>query len=145
MSIRHPARKGLPLLLLALALPTSCKSVPQPPQVTTAGLRIDVERARQRRRGVEVQIRIWNDFDDQVSFEHEDVRFMYDGREVSAKPYRSWRRGSPNVQAKSNLDFRWLFELGEDAPAGKNYNIEIRDLMLGEVPLGDTAVFEVAL
>jgi hypothetical protein len=145
MSTRHRIRLGLPVLFLALVFPTACKGVPQPPQVTTAGVRIDVESARGRRNAIVVEIRIWNDFDEAVTFEHSDARLLYQGREVSAKPYRSWRGGKPKIQAKSNLDFRWAFELGEGAAGGQNYKIEIRDMMRGEVPLGDTAVFEIAL
>ncbi len=143
MSTRRSARLAVPVLIAALGLP-GCKGVPQPPQVTTAGLRIDVESARQRRAGVVVEMRIWNDYDGRISFEHGNVRLMTGDREISAKPYRSWRRGDPSVQAKSDLDFRWVFGTDQDLAAG-NYRIEIRDLMLDDVPLGDTAVFEIAL
>ena len=144
MSMRNAARLGLPILFLALAATPACKGVPQPPQVETAGLRIDVESARQRRRGVVVEIRVWNDFDQSVSFENGNVRLIHGDREVSAKPYRSWRRGT-TVQPKSNLDFRWLFETGEPLPQAQSYDIEIRDLMIDDVPAGDTAVFTINL
>lgn len=143
MSMRN--RLCLSLLVAGLAALPSCRGVPQPPPVESAGLRIDVEKCKAGRRGIVAEVRIHNSYEQRLTFENENVRLLVsDSEEVSGVPYRSFRRGTPTVQAKGNLDFRWVFKPMEDLPPG-NYKVEIRDFMLDDVPTGQTAVFEIAL
>ncbi|MEO6595624.1 MAG: hypothetical protein ABIP94_12800 [Planctomycetota bacterium] len=94
-----------------------------------------------KRRRFDVSVRIWNDHDERVSFDLGNVRLLFNGREVAAKSAE--KVGPPPVvQLRSNLEFRWYFELGEEAGPG-TYQIEIRDLKRGDLPLGDTAVFTI--
>ena len=96
--------------------------------------------------GVVVEVRIWNKYEQTMSFTNDSVRMLVsDDEEISGDPYRSpWRRGTPTVQAKGNLDFRWMFKPMGELPRG-NYKVEIRDFMIDGVPTGKTAQFEVAL
>lgn len=138
------ATVALSVLGLSLAFTASCRGpkIPQPPQVVTAGLRIDVVNVTSdaRRQRVVVRARLWNDHEGLLKFDHNNVRLLYNGREVAAKG--SWRSGRTQVRAKSNDDFDWSFELGE-APVTGNYQIEIRDLMLQDAMLGETAAFAI--
>lgn len=133
-------RLTAPLMLIALGL-SACKSVPQPDQVTTAGLRIDVVKVKNggKRGRVDVRVKIWNDQDQRISFKLENTRLLFNGREIAAKPTMTSDR-SPDIGPRSNKDFGWAFETGEMVAEG-SYEIEIRDIMLGDLPLGDTARF----
>lgn len=136
-------RFGLPFLLAAIGSAAGCKSVPQPPQVATAGLRIDVGKvsASNRKQRIDAAIKIWNDQDQRIAFQLGDVRLDYKGRQVSAKPYKN-KDGICDVQGKSNREFDWYFEVGDVLTEGL-YDIEIRNMMLGDVPHMDTARFKI--
>jgi hypothetical protein len=131
-----------PCLLLGVG--PGCKTrVPQPDQVQTAGMRIDVTRVDndKRRKRLDVRLRLWNDHDQRISFDLGNVRLLFNGREVSAQ--RSWTNDrTPDVQAKGNREFRWYFELGEEAGPG-TYQVEIRDIQKGDIALGETAAFAI--
>lgn len=143
--MRTSTKIGLSLLFAGLAVTPACKGVPQPPAVDTAGLTIEVEKAKQGRRGIDVALRIWNSYDERVTFEMGSVRLVtYDNVEYSALQGRAWNRRTPTVQAKANQDFRWVFQTRDELPPG-NYRVEIRDFMLNDVPSGQTATFEIAL
>ncbi len=135
-------RFAVPLMLLALGV-SACKSVPQPDQVSTAGLRIDVLKLKNnsKRQRLDVRTKIWNDHDQRITFKTENVRMLCGGREVAAKPSLTSDR-SPDVGPHSNKEFGWVFETGEEMGEG-SYEIEIRDIMLGDLPLGDTARYAV--
>ncbi len=134
------------VLALSLAFTAGCRAprIPQPPQVTTAGLRIDViscvNNVRSQR--IDARVRIWNDYEGKLKFDQGNVRLLYNGREVAAKA--SWRNPKAEVRAKSNSDWTWYFEVGE-TPIPGNYQIEIRDLMLEDGMLGETAAFAINL
>lgn len=130
------------LLLVALGAGAGCR-VPQPESTPTAGLRIDVARAAfdKRRQRLEVRLRIKNENDQPISFQLDNVRLLYNGREVAAKP-ASTRDPAPSVGQGASRDFRWFFEIGE-TPGTGNYPIEIRDILKGEMALGETAVFSI--
>ncbi|MCK5941904.1 MAG: hypothetical protein KAI24_08060 [Planctomycetes bacterium] len=140
--MRHRAGLGATLLLFALTPMTSCR-VAQPPQVETAGLRVDVTRVKQKRGRIDCRLRIWNDHDRAVSFDYGQVRLLIDDqREASPNPPR---RDEPAViQARNNLELRWLFETGDSLPKG-NYPVEIRDFRVDDLPSGQTAVFSINL
>lgn len=138
--MKSSARWGIPLLLLTMIPMASCR-VAQPPQRETAGLRIDVSKVKQKRGGLECRLRIWNDYDQDVTFGRGSVRLMYgEEREASLRPGR--RTNEMTVTGRGNQDMRWLFEPGESLPAG-SYEVEIRDFHIDGVPSGQTAVFEV--
>ena len=129
---------------LAIGAGPGCRTrVPQPEQITTAGLRIDVTRTEyaKRQQRFDVRVKIWNDHDQRISFDLANVRLIFNDREVPAK--RGWTNDRPpDVQPKANRDFRWYFELGEE-PAQGSYKIEIRDIQKGDMALGETAVFSI--
>ena len=144
MQSRLRSAAAFSVLALSLAFTAGCRAprIPQPPQCKTAGLRIDVTSCINdtRRQRIEARARIWNDYDGKLKFSHDTVRLLYNGREVAAKG--TWRSGRTEVRAKSNAEFIWSFELGE-SPIPGNYQIEIRDLMLEDGMLGETAAFGV--
>ncbi|MEZ6037675.1 MAG: hypothetical protein R3F29_09350 [Planctomycetota bacterium] len=140
MSIRPHARLGLFALVVALAPMPACRA-PQAQQVQTAGMRIDVLKARQKRGTVDVAVRIWNDHDVPLSFDNGNVRLMFGDREASAQRARR----PPLVQGRGNEEFRFIFECGSELAGKQDYDIEIRDIQLDGVPAGDTAVFKVRL
>jgi hypothetical protein len=136
----------LSILLLGLGIVGGCKSaVPQPPQAQTAGLRIDVVNASYstRRQRIDVRVRIWNDHEQRANFELGNVRLMFNEREVSPTPTLT-KDPKPDVQAKSNRTFDWVFEVGEVIGEG-TYDIQIRDILKGDMPLGETAAFKIVL
>lgn len=135
-----------PVLALALGIAAGCKSsVPQPPQTQTAGLRIDVVKASHsaRKQRIDVRVRIWNDHDQRLDFELGNVRLLFNGREISPTPELA-KDPNPDVQAKSNRQLDWVFEVGDVIGEG-TYPIEIRDLQKGGAPLGEKAEFRINL
>lgn len=133
---------GVSLVLLSLAVSAGCR-VAQPPQVETAGMRIDVQRVRQKRGRIDCRLRIWNDHDQVVSFAYGSVRLIVSGdREVSPNPAR--RNAPAVIQAANKKDLRWIFESGQTLPAG-SYSVEIRDFQIDGLPSGETAVFTINL
>ncbi len=142
MPMRNPARWGIPLLLLAISSTPSCR-VAQPPQVESAGMRVNVTSARQKRGLIDCRIRVWNDHDHNVTFSSSNVRLMFgDERECSAKIGRSV--ADATVPARGNSDLRLLFEPGKSLRRG-SYSVEIRDFRIDGVPSGETCVFSVNL
>ncbi|MFN3242549.1 MAG: hypothetical protein ACE37K_13685 [Planctomycetota bacterium] len=142
MPTRSRSNWGIPVVLLSLAVAGGCR-VAQPPQVETAGLRVDVTRVKQKRGRIDCRLRIWNDHDKAVSFEYGTVRLIVsDDREVSPNPPR--RNAPAVIQPANKLDLRWLFEAGESLPKG-NYPVEIRDFKVDGLPSGETAVFTINL
>jgi hypothetical protein len=143
--------RSRPIVLSALALtlaalPACKSSAPkQPPQAQTAGLRIDVQKAdfSQRKQRIDVRVRIWNEHDDRVNFDLGNVRLLFNGREISPNPAMT-KDPSPDVQAKSNRVFDWVFEVGDVIGEGF-YPIEIRDLKKGGLSLGEVAQFKISL
>ena len=133
---------GVALLFVALGAGPGCR-VRQPESTPTAGLRIDVARATydKRRQRLQVSVRIKNENDQPISFQLDNVRLLFNGREVAAKP-NSTRDPAPSVQQGASRDFKWFFEIGE-APATGNYPVEIREIMKGEMALGETAIFSI--
>jgi len=88
-----------------------------------------------------VRLRIKNENDQQVSFELAKVLLLFNGREIDATT-GSTRDPAPVVSQGASRDFRWFFELGE-VPSPGNYPIEIRDILKGELALGEVAVFSI--
>jgi len=133
----------LSALLVSFAA-AGCKSSPQQlPQFQTAGLRINVLKAVNKKDRVEVAVKIWNDHDVRVNFGLGDVRLLFNGREVS--PTAKWTSDrSPDVQAKSNREFKWVFEIGDVVGEGQ-YPIEIRNMTKGDAPVGEPAKFDILL
>jgi len=117
----------------------------QPSQAQTAGMRIDVVKAdySQRKQRIDVRVRIWNDHDQRVHYDLGDVRLQFKGREVSPTPGMT-KDQNPDVQAKSNRQFDWSFEVGDVIGEG-TYPIMIRNLQKGGAPLGETAEFKINL
>ncbi len=128
--------------LLASFAAAGCKSSPQQlPQFQTAGLRINVLKAVNRKDRVEIAVKIWNDHDVRVNFDLGDVRLLFNGREVS--PTAKWTSDrSPDVQAKSNREFKWVFEIGDVVGEGQ-YPVEIRNMTKGDAPVGEPAKFDI--
>jgi len=142
MPTRTRASWGMPLVLLSFAMATSCR-VAQPPQVETAGMRVDVTRVKQKRGRIDCRLRIWNDHDQAVSFEYGTVRLIAnDDREVSPNPPR--RNAPAVIQPANKLDLRWIFDTGKSLPKG-SYSVEIRDFQVDGLPSGETAVFTINL
>lgn len=140
MPIRPHSRLGLLALVFALAPMPACRA-PQAQQVSTAGLRIDVLKVRQKRGTVTVVLRVWNDQDAMVSFDSGNVRLVFQGREASSQ--RS--RRPLQVQARGNEELVFTFECGNELPGRQAYNIEIRDILLDGLPSGNTALFSISL
>ena len=144
MSDRTLSRLALSALLVVFGSAAACKSsIRQPPQAQTAGLRIDVLKAANRNDRIDVRVRIWNDHDMRVNFDLGDVRLLFNGREVSPTPGRT-RDPNPDVQAKSNRQLDWVFEVGDVIGEG-SYPIEIRNIKKGDMPLGESATFTINL
>jgi hypothetical protein len=140
----HRSIFTLPLLALTLGLVAGCKtSVPQPPQAQSAGLRIDVQKVSHsaRKQRIDVSVKIWNDHEQRVSFDLGNVRLLFNGREVSPSPNLT-KDPNPDVQAKSNRQLFWSFEVGDVIGEG-TYPIEIREIHKGEMPLGEKAEFRI--
>jgi hypothetical protein len=133
----------LSALLVSFAAAGCKSSPPQLPQFQTAGLRISVLKAVNRKDRVEVAVKIWNDHDVRVNFDLGDVRLLFNGREVSPTPGRGVDR-EPDVQAKSPREFKWLFEVGDVVGEGQ-YPIEIRNMTKGDAPVGEPAKFDIIL
>jgi len=133
---------GVTLVFVALGAGPGCK-VRQPESTPTAGLRIDVARAAydKRHQRLAVTVRIKNENDQPISFQLDNVRLLYNGREVAAKP-NSPRDPAPAVGQGATRDFKWFFDIGE-APGQGNYPVEIRDILKGEIALGETAIFSI--
>lgn len=128
-------------LLLCLVVPaTGCKGPPQPPEVSTAGLRITVLKAKNGRKGIDMTVRIFNGHDQRVTFDIGGVRLLCgDGTEVSPNASRS----QPSVQAKNSQDFRWLFSyLNRDPLPAGTYDLEIKDIFVGDIQLDMRAQFQ---
>lgn len=131
-------------LLLCLAVPAAgCKGPPQPPPVNTAGLRIEVLKCRNRSKGVDMTVRIFNEHDQRVSFDIGGVRLLCgDGTEISPNPGRS----QPSVQAKNSQDFRWIFSYQHHAPLPPGtYDMEIKDIFVGDIQLDMLAQWQANL
>lgn len=142
MRLSPSVRLALPLLCLLLPV-SSCKGPPQQPEVPTAGLRIAVLKVKNGRKGVDMTVRIFNDHDQRVTFDLGGVRLVCaDGTEMSPNASRS----KPSVQAKNNQDFRWLFAYvnREALPTG-TYDMEIKDIFVGDIQLDMRAQFQVNL
>lgn len=145
------APRSNPLVLSALVVACalgSCRSSPQQlPRVDTAGLGVEVvhvKKAKAKKQVgnlVEVKAKIWNNHDIRISFEPEQVRLLYGSDEVAplnagAKPFE--------VPAKSPREFTWKFETPALLEQG-TYAVEIRNLKKGDMPLGETAKFEIVV
>lgn len=134
------------IALTFAALPACKSSAPtQPAQSQTAGLRIDVQKAdfSKRKQRIDVRVKIWNDHDQRVNFDLGNVRLLFNGREVSPSPTLT-KDPNPDVQAKSNRQLDWSFEVGDVIGEG-TYPIEIRDIKKGDQPLGEVAQFKINL
>lgn len=143
MRLSPSVRLALPLVCLLVSLP-SCRGVPQAQEATnTAGMRISVLRAKNSRKGVDMTVRIFNDHDQRVSFDLGGVRLICaDGSEISPNASRT----KPSVQAKNSQDFRWFFSYlnREPLPTG-TYDLEIKDLFVGDIQLDMRAQFQANL
>jgi hypothetical protein len=141
----HMTRKGLalPLLCLMLVPAPACKGPPQLPEVETAGLRISVLRSKNTLKGLDVMVRVCNEYDQRITFDLGGVRLIYaDGSELSPTPSRR----QPEVQAKNHGDFRWIFSY-QSAPrleAG-TYDMEIKDICVGDIMIDMKAQFQVVV
>lgn len=142
MRLSPSVRLALPLVCLLVSLP-SCRGVPQLPECQTAGMRITVLRVKSSRKGVDMSVRIFNDHDQRVSFDLGGVRLIGpDGSEISPNASRS----KPNVQAKNSQDFRWFFSYqNRDALPSGTYDMEIKDIFVGDIQLDMRAQFQVNL
>lgn len=142
MRLPPPVRLALPSLCL-LTLVTSCKGPPQAPEVNTAGLRITVLRVKNSRKAIDMTVRIFNDHDQRVSFDLGGVRLLCgDNTEVSPTTSRS----RPDIQAKNSKDFRWIFTY-QNRPQLESgiYDMEIKDIFVGDIQLDMRAQFQVHL
>jgi hypothetical protein len=140
MRMRNPARWGISLLLLVISSTPSCR-VAQPPQVESAGMRVNVTSARQKRGLIDCRIRVWNDHDHDMTFSSSSVRLMFgDERECSAKIGR--RVSEAMVPARGNSDLRLIFEPGIGVRRGSN-TVEVRDFQIDGVPSGETCLFSI--
>ncbi len=143
----RPRSVVLTALVLTFAALPACKSTApkQPPQAQTAGLRIDVVKASysQRKQRIDVRVKIWNDHDERVNFDLGKVRLLFNGREVSPSSAMT-KDPNPDVQAKSNRQLDWSFEVGDVIGEG-TYPVEIRDIKKGDKPLGEVAQFKINL
>lgn len=138
---RSRSTLALSALLVSLAA-AGCKSSPeQLPQFQTAGLRINVLKAYNKKDRIDIVVKIWNDHDVRINFALDDVRLMFNGREVSPTPGRGGDR-TPDVQAKSNREFKWSFEIGDVVGEGQ-YPVEIRNMTKGDAPVGEPAKFDI--
>jgi hypothetical protein len=136
MSMRNPARWGLPLILLTLAPLSSCR-VAQPRTVETASMRIDVTSCRQKRGIVDCRLRFWNDRDGEVSFAASDVRLMYQNdRETALLPTK--RNAPITIGPRTSVELRWRFSQVERGLPRGSYAVEIRNLMEDGLPLNET-------
>lgn len=143
MRMRHvpQIRLAVPLLCLSLAFLGGCKGAPQLPQQQTAGLNIDVLKARNVKRGVEVSAKIWNTHNDTLTFKLGDVRLKCgDGVEVSPNATRQ----QPAVPSKNFTVFNWIFPVDKPLPGGK-YEIEIQELAVDGVDINMAAQFQIVL
>jgi hypothetical protein len=133
---------GITLLFVAIGAGPGCKAH-QPGSTPTAGLRIDVSRVvyDKRHQRLEVRLRIKNENDQSISFQLDHVRLLLNGGEVAARP-GSTRDPAPVVLQGAIRDFRWFFDIG-GAPSPGNYPVEIRDILKGEIALGETAIFSI--
>lgn len=138
-------RSGVALSALLVSLVASgCRGAPQQlPRTESAGLGIEVGKVTKnnKRRTVDVRAKIWNSYDMRITFDRDQVRLMYGADEVAP----SKASGKPHeVPAKSNSDFSWSFETPDALEEG-TYTIEIRNIKKGDMPLGETAKFEVVV
>lgn len=119
--------------------------VPQPAQTRTAGLIVDVLRAKSGKRGVEVSVKIGNDHDLKISFELGDVRLLI-GNGVEVSPNANQRGNSQRVevQAKNSRDFRWIFPV-ETALQPGTYTIEIKSFRELDIDYPNKAEFQINL
>lgn len=142
MRLTPSVRLAVPLLCLLLPV-SGCKGPPQQPEVSTAGLRISVLKVKNGRKGVDMTVRVFNDHDQRVSFDIGGVRLVCaDGSEMSPNA----TRGKPSVQAKNNQDFRWFFGyVNRDALPSGTYDMEIKDIFVGDIQLDMRAQFQVNL
>jgi len=106
-------------------------------------MRIDVTSCRQKRGRIDCRLVIWNDYDEQISWEHGTVRLMWgDDRECTIRP--PGRPAPITVGGRGRSEQRWLFEPGVALPKG-SYSVEIRDFKVDDLPSGETAVFTINL
>ncbi|MBL9075891.1 MAG: hypothetical protein JNL08_00220 [Planctomycetes bacterium] len=142
--MRPPLSVRLASLLLCLAVPAAgCKGPPQAPEVSSAGLRISVTKTKNGRKAAEITVRVFNDHDQRVSFDLGGVRLLCpDGSEMSPNATRT----RPSVQAKNSETFRWQFNYvnRDPLPAG-TYDMEIKDIFVGDIQLDMRAQFQVVL
>jgi serine/threonine protein kinase len=101
------------------------RSRTQPPEVVSAGLRIEVLSATNNSRSVEVDVKLHNDHDRAISFDLGDVRLLSDSdREVSPTPPPGQRQRL-QVQAKDSRECQWLFHVEDEVMEG-THTIEIK-------------------
>ena len=138
---RSRSTLALSALLVSFAA-AGCKSSPeQLPQFQTAGLRVSVLKAYNKKDRIDIVVKIWNDHDVRVNFDLGDVRLLFNGREVSPTPGRGVDR-EPDVQAKSPREFKWTFEVGDVVGEGQ-YPVEIRNMTKGDALVGEPAKFDI--
>ena len=125
---------------------SSCKSsVPQPPQQSSVGTRVDVVKASKSNKGqrVDVRVKIWNDHDARISFALGDVGLEAAGRRCTPNPSLT-KIQNPGVQQGSYQQFDWAFEVGEPVGPG-TYTITIANVQKGGAPLGESIAFKINL
>ena len=100
-------------------------------------------KCRNRSKGVDMTVRVFNDHDQRVSFDIGGVRLICaDGSEISPNP----TRGKPSVQAKNSEDFRWMFSYQHHPQlSAGTYDMEIKDIFVGDIQLDMRAQFQVNL
>ena len=89
-----------------------------------------------------VRATIWNEHEQNVSFDFGQIRLKVGGTEVSPKPGAPRDRKLLGLQAKTSTLVDWDFNLPEEIAAG-TYTIEMRDLKKGDAPLGEVASFSI--
>lgn len=136
-----PIRLGISLLCLCVAA-TGCR-VAQPTQVRTAGLVVDVLRARNTKRGVEVTGKIFNEHEMKVVFDLGDVRLLCgNGIEFSPDSPQRGAKQTVELRPKYPNEFRWVFPVKEPLLTG-TYTIEIKSLLEVDVQLPNKAEFPI--
>jgi hypothetical protein len=142
MLLNRLACCGVTIMFVAIGAGPGCKTH-QPEATPTAGLRIDVARVAydKRHQRLEVRLRIKNENDQSISFQLDHVRLLMKGGEVAARS-GSTRDPAPVVLQGASREFRWFFDIG-GAPTPGNYPVEIRDILKGEIALGETATFSI--
>lgn len=150
MALPRRSPFAVPALFVACAL-ASCGSAPRLlPSFESAGLRIEVVTTKKLKPSrkkpgnyLELTVKIWNNHDDRISFEPDQVRLLYGQEREEVAPVDIDAKVL-EVQCKQPKEFKWRFETPEPLEEG-TYPVEIRKIMVGDSALGETARIEIVV